>query len=104
MVRVWRLTCAPPSHGPLVRLCQASVPAVLASRTESSFPRRATIRGQHHMNRIRTIRPAVLGGGLVLLAAASAGAQDLTALSQNNNQWVMTGRTYDLQRYSPLNQ
>jgi len=31
-------------------------------------------------------------------------AQDLATLTRNANQWVMTGRTYDLQRYSTLDQ
>src|SRR5579871_558332 len=45
----------------------------------------------------------VLAGALV---ATTAGAQEasLETMSQNPNQWVMTGRTYDLQRYSPLTQ
>ena len=34
------------------------------------------------------------------LAGAAAGAQDLQSMSQNANQWVMTGRTYDLQRFA----
>ena len=40
------------------------------------------------------------------LAAAQAtqGGQDLAAMSKDSKQWVMTGRTFDLQRYSPLNQ
>ena len=35
---------------------------------------------------------------------AFAGAQDLASMSKDSKQWVMTGRTFDLQRYSPLNQ
>jgi len=40
------------------------------------------------------------------LAAAQAaqGGQDLATMSKDSKQWVMTGRTFDLQRYSPLNQ
>jgi PQQ-dependent dehydrogenase (methanol/ethanol family) len=38
------------------------------------------------------------------VGAASVNAQDLQTMSKNANQWVMTGRTYDLQRYSPLDQ
>jgi lanthanide-dependent methanol dehydrogenase len=37
-------------------------------------------------------------------ARAGGGGGDLTAMTRNNNEWVMTGRTYDLQRFSPLNQ
>ncbi|HVE80201.1 MAG TPA: methanol/ethanol family PQQ-dependent dehydrogenase [Gemmatimonadaceae bacterium] len=47
----------------------------------------------------------VLSATVVLgLAAASAGAQDLQTMSRSAKDWVMTGRTYDLQRHSPLNQ
>ena len=56
------------------------------------------------MLRMRTIRYGALVGGLAVLATATAAAQDLQTMSRNANQWVMTGRTYDLQRYSPLNQ
>jgi alcohol dehydrogenase (cytochrome c) len=41
--------------------------------------------------------------GLVVAGTAAAQA-DLATMSRNANQWVMTGRTFDLQRYSPLNQ
>jgi len=36
--------------------------------------------------------------------AGAQGGQDLAAMSKDSKQWVMTGRTFDLQRYSPLNQ
>ena len=36
--------------------------------------------------------------------AVAQGGQDLAAMSKDSKQWVMTGRTFDLQRYSPLNQ
>ena len=39
-----------------------------------------------------------------LAAAAPSAAQDLGAMTQNPNQWVMPGRTYDVNRYSPLTQ
>jgi PQQ-dependent dehydrogenase (methanol/ethanol family) len=43
--------------------------------------------------------------GALALGAASAFAQDqLADLTKDPNQWVMAGRTYDLQRYSPLTQ
>jgi alcohol dehydrogenase (cytochrome c) len=40
----------------------------------------------------------------LVVGAALPAQQDLTAMAKNANQWVMTGRTYDLQRHSPLNQ
>ncbi|HXM38273.1 MAG TPA: methanol/ethanol family PQQ-dependent dehydrogenase [Gemmatimonadales bacterium] len=46
-----------------------------------------------------------MSGGLAamsLVVVAAAGAQDLT--NPAPGQWLSTGRTYDLQRYSPLNQ
>src|SRR5690348_9612269 len=56
----------------------------------------------------RTIRSALscaVAAGTVAVVALSASAQqDLTEMSKNVNQWVMTGRTYDLQRFSPLKQ
>jgi lanthanide-dependent methanol dehydrogenase len=53
-----------------------------------------------------TISSAVLAIGIASAAVATpAAAQgDLTSMSQDTKQWVMTGRTYDLQRYSPLDQ
>jgi alcohol dehydrogenase (cytochrome c) len=47
----------------------------------------------------------MLFGGIAalsLVVVCSAGAQDLT--NPAPGQWLSTGRTYDLQRYSPLNQ
>jgi len=47
----------------------------------------------------------IVSGGLAamsLVVVAAAGAQDLT--NPAPGQWLSTGRTYDLQRYSPLNQ
>ncbi len=43
-----------------------------------------------------------LAASLMLLLAASAGAQEMT--SPPPGQWIMAGRTYDLQRFSPLTQ
>jgi PQQ-dependent dehydrogenase (methanol/ethanol family) len=56
------------------------------------------------MNRL--IRSLTAASALLSLAVVSAPAmaQDLVQLSKDANQWVMTGRTYDLQRFSPLNQ
>jgi len=49
-----------------------------------------------------------IGIGALVTAWLTAGsaslAQDLGTLSQSGRQWVMTGRTYDLNRYSPLDQ
>ena len=42
---------------------------------------------------------AIVAGSLAVAGALEA--QDLQSMSQNANQWVMTGRTYDLQRYQP---
>jgi lanthanide-dependent methanol dehydrogenase len=48
---------------------------------------------------------AIVAGSLVLGAAqAFAQGDQLVDLSKDPNQWVMTGRTYDLQRFSPLSQ
>jgi lanthanide-dependent methanol dehydrogenase len=55
------------------------------------------------MNRVTRITSWAVVAGLAV-GAVSANAQDLQTMSKNANQWVMTGRTYDLQRYSPLNQ
>jgi glucose dehydrogenase len=55
---------------------------------------------------IQVNRPMTLGAlvvGALVLGAASASAQDqLGDMTKDPNQWVMAGRTYDLQRYSPL--
>jgi PQQ-dependent dehydrogenase (methanol/ethanol family) len=55
------------------------------------------------MNRVTRFTSWAVVAGLAV-GAASVSAQDLQTMSKNANQWVMTGRTYDLQRYSPLNQ
>ncbi len=47
---------------------------------------------------------SIVFAGVVLAATASAQEGSLESMSENANQWVMTGRTYDLQRYSPLTQ
>jgi PQQ-dependent dehydrogenase (methanol/ethanol family) len=36
--------------------------------------------------------------------AAAPSAADLVTMSKDNNQWVMPGRTFDMQRHSPLTQ
>jgi PQQ-dependent dehydrogenase (methanol/ethanol family) len=55
-----------------------------------------------------TATPAALASLAALAVmptlAAAQGGQDLAAMSKDSKQWVMTGRTFDLQRYSPLNQ
>jgi PQQ-dependent dehydrogenase (methanol/ethanol family) len=56
------------------------------------------------MNRtIRWLTAATATLAVVVVPRPSP-AQDLVSLSRNPNQWVMTGRTYDLQRYSTLDQ
>jgi len=56
----------------------------------------------------RTIRSAlscaVAAGTVAVVALPASAQQDLAEMSKNVNQWVMTGRTYDLQRFSPLKQ
>jgi PQQ-dependent dehydrogenase (methanol/ethanol family) len=42
--------------------------------------------------------------GALAAGAMPASAQDLATMTRDANQWVMTGRTYDLQRFSPLTQ
>lgn len=55
------------------------------------------------MNRVTRFTSWAVVAGLAV-GAASVSAQDLTTMSKDTKQWVMTGRTYDLQRYSPLDQ
>ena len=56
------------------------------------------------MNRlIRSLTAASAFASLAIVTVPAV-AQDLVSLSKDANQWVMTGRTYDLQRFSPLNQ
>jgi lanthanide-dependent methanol dehydrogenase len=58
----------------------------------------------NHVYRPKTIG-ALVGSALALGVAATASAQDqLADMTKDPNQWVMAGRTYDLQRYSPLTQ
>jgi alcohol dehydrogenase (cytochrome c) len=57
------------------------------------------------MNRFTRLSSWVIVAGALAAASVPAVAQqELVAMSKNPNQWVMTGRTYDLQRHSPLNQ
>ncbi len=57
------------------------------------------------MNRITRYSSWAIVAGALAVGVTSANAQgDLQSMSKNANQWVMTGRTYDLQRNSPLNQ
>jgi len=46
----------------------------------------------------------VLAGTLAAGASVASAQQGLIEASKNPNQWVMPGRTYDLQRHSPLAQ
>jgi lanthanide-dependent methanol dehydrogenase len=55
------------------------------------------------MQRHQSFVLAALAAGSVA-GLQTANAQDLQSMSQDAKQWVMTGRTYDLQRYSPLTQ
>jgi len=57
------------------------------------------------MNCITRYSSWAIVAGALAVGVTSANAQgDLQSMSKNANQWVMTGRTYDLQRNSPLNQ
>jgi lanthanide-dependent methanol dehydrogenase len=58
------------------------------------------------MNQLhRPIAIGALVAGSLALCTATAVAQDqLADMTKDANQWVMTGRTYDLERYSPLTQ
>ncbi len=57
------------------------------------------------MNRFTRLSSwALIVGSLAATASAAAAQQDLIQASKNPNQWVMPGRTYDLQRHSPLKQ
>jgi PQQ-dependent dehydrogenase (methanol/ethanol family) len=58
------------------------------------------------MNQLnRPIAIGALVASSLALCTATAVAQDqLADMTKDANQWVMTGRTYDLQRYSPLTQ
>ncbi|HKV50936.1 MAG TPA: methanol/ethanol family PQQ-dependent dehydrogenase [Gemmatimonadaceae bacterium] len=47
---------------------------------------------------------AVLAGALTVGVATATAQQELIEASKNSGQWVMPGRTYDLQRHSPLKQ
>jgi len=47
---------------------------------------------------------ALVAGSLALCTATAAAQDQLADMTKDANQWVMTGRTYDLQRYSPLTQ
>ena len=54
----------------------------------------------------RFIRTGASVASLLAVTAGTALAQggDLVSMQRNNNDWVMPGRTYDLQRHSPLDQ
>src|SRR5690242_21682917 len=53
----------------------------------------------------RSALSCALATAVVATTAVPAVAQQqLIEMSKNPNQWVMTGRTYDLQRFSPLKQ
>ena len=50
------------------------------------------------------VSAVVLSAAAVAYTPSLAPAQDLTSMTKDANQWVMAGRTYDLQRFSPLDQ
>ena len=52
---------------------------------------------------LNVVASIALGAAVALPGAVSAN-DEVMALSQDPNNWVMWGRTYDGQRYSPLNQ
>ena len=52
---------------------------------------------------LKTVASLVLGAAVAVPGVVSAN-DEVMALSQDPNNWVMWGRTYDGQRYSPLNQ
>ena len=52
---------------------------------------------------LNVVASIALGAAVALPSAVSAN-DEVMALSQDPNNWVMWGRTYDGQRYSPLNQ
>ena len=52
---------------------------------------------------LNVVASMALGAAVALPGAVSAN-DEVMALSQDPNNWVMWGRTYDGQRYSPLNQ
>jgi PQQ-dependent dehydrogenase (methanol/ethanol family) len=57
------------------------------------------------MNRvIRWLMTAAAVIAAIAVVPAQASGQDLATLSRDANQWVMPGRTYDMQRFSPLKQ
>ena len=65
----------------------------------------STTRGKLMNQLNRPIAIGALVAGSLALCTATAVAQDqLADMTKDANQWVMTGRTYDLQRYSPLTQ
>ena len=53
---------------------------------------------------MKRINPTHLVALAALAAAPLAAQTDLGTMSRNSGQWVMTGRTFDLQRHSPLTQ
>src|SRR5512146_1636656 len=57
------------------------------------------------MNRFTRFSSWAACTGLLIVGASAVNAQqDLVDASKNPGQWVMPGRTYDLQRHSPLSQ
>jgi lanthanide-dependent methanol dehydrogenase len=59
---------------------------------------------RHQLIVLAALAAGSLAGTFAFSTTARAQGEDLETMSQNPKQWVMTGRTYDLQRYSPLDQ
>src|SRR5690348_5948571 len=72
----------------------------MRGHAQSSLSTRGSI-----MNRFTRFSSwAVLAGSLAVGATAASAQQELIEAAKNPGQWVMPGRTYDLQRHSPLKQ
>ena len=56
------------------------------------------------MQRFLNVVASIALGAAVALPGVVSANDEVMALSQDPNNWVMWGRTYDGQRYSPLNQ
>ncbi|MEO6186403.1 MAG: PQQ-dependent dehydrogenase, methanol/ethanol family, partial [Steroidobacteraceae bacterium] len=56
----------------------------------------------HHIGALASLVLALAAASSVALAAAPVDAQRLQAAHSEPGQWLMDGRTYDAQRYSPL--
>jgi lanthanide-dependent methanol dehydrogenase len=64
----------------------------------------ATNQGVGRMRHQSIVLAALAAGSLAGVVSTASAQADLQTMSQDPKQWVMPGRTYDLQRYSPLTQ